>query len=81
MALNVYAARAEALFASPIQAGDHPDRRQVGQAVAATVRQHGSRGCAALVAQEYGDHPEIAAARMRWCLAEIADTYPQRNRP
>lgn len=80
MALNVHAARAEALFASPIQAGDHPDRHEVGQAVAATVRHHGSRGCAARVAQEYGDHPESAAARMRWCLAEIDNAYPARRR-
>lgn len=80
MSLSVSAARAEALFASHIQAGDDPDRSIVGQAVAATVRTHGTRGCAALVAQEFGDHPESAAARMRWALGLVDDVYPARGR-
>jgi len=38
-------------------------RRPVG---ARTVRQFGARGCACRMAQEFGDHPEAAAERMRW---------------
>jgi hypothetical protein len=30
------------------------------------VRQLGTRGCASRMAQEFGDHPEMAADRMRW---------------
>lgn len=79
MTLSVRVARAEALFVSSIQTVDHPNKHQLGQAVAKTVRDHGTRGCTALVAQEYGDHPETAVARMRWCLAEVAAAWPARR--
>jgi hypothetical protein len=26
----------------------------------------GTRGCAEKMAQEFGDHPDVAAERMRW---------------
>ena len=32
----------------------------------------GAAGCAGRVAQEFGDHPEAAAARMRWARATVA---------
>jgi len=32
----------------------------------------GRRGCAAAVAQEFGDHPETAVARMRWVRDQVA---------
>ena len=38
----------------------------VAETIRATVRQFGIRGCAGLMAQEFGDHPEAAAERMRW---------------
>ena len=60
------ALRASALFVSALQRADEPSAGQVRQAVAAAVRAWGRPGCAAQVAQEYGDHPDIAAARMRW---------------
>ena len=71
------AARAEALFASVLQRSDRPSRGQVRKAVAAAMRAHGSRGCAELVAQEFGDHPDTAAERMCWARAlagELART-------
>ena len=66
---------ADALFASMLQRSDEPTAGQVRQAVAAAVRAHGSRGCAARVAQEFGDHPEIAVARMRWARGVVGDVF------
>jgi hypothetical protein len=67
--------RAEALFVSALQRSDEPGARQVRQAITAALAAHGDRGCAALVAQAYGDHPEIAVARMRWARATVADAF------
>jgi len=33
------------------------------------------RGCAARVAQAYGEHPETALTRMRWALTEVASAF------
>jgi hypothetical protein len=63
---------ADALFASILQRSDGPSASQVRNAVAVAVRAYGSRGCAARVAQEFGDHPETAVARMRWARG-VAD--------
>jgi hypothetical protein len=57
---------AEALFVSVLQRSDRPGPGEVREAVAAAVRVYGGRGCAELVAQEFGDHPETAVERMRW---------------
>lgn len=73
--LSVSAVRADAVFASPLQVSQIPDAGQVKRAVAAAVRQFGGRGCAAQVAQEFGEHPELAAARMRWALQVVADAF------
>ena len=70
--LSIRAARADAVFASALQRSAEPTAGQVRRAVAETVRAFGSRGCAARVAQEFGDHPEAAAARMRWAC-ELTD--------
>jgi hypothetical protein len=64
---------AGALFASALQRCDQPDARQVLQAIAAAIREYGSLGCAAQVAQAYGEHPETAVRRMRWALATVTD--------
>lgn len=79
MVLSVEIARREALFASGLQPGDRPTAADVTQAVAATVRTLRSRGCAERVAQEFGDHPDTAAARMRWARQVVADIYPNRK--
>ncbi len=52
--------RAEALFASALQRSDEPSAAQVRQAITVAVHAFGARGCAARVAQAYGEHPEIA---------------------
>ena len=74
--------RAAALFASTLQASEHPSAEQVHRAVATTLRRLGTAGCTARLASEFGDHPELAATRMAWALATIrgdhqaADSVP-----
>jgi hypothetical protein len=63
--LNLNDVRAEALFASLLQPSDEPTAAQVRAAVMRTVRQFGTRGCAARMAQEFGDAPHAALPRMR----------------
>ena len=75
---SVGAARANALFASALQRSDEPSAAQVRRAIAATVRAFGTRGCAARVAQAYGEHPENAVMRMCWARAAVA-TAVQRS--
>jgi hypothetical protein len=70
---SIGAVSADALFASALQRSDEPSARQVRQAVTAAIRAYGAEGCAERVAQEYGDHPETAAARMRWARAMAGD--------
>jgi hypothetical protein len=69
--LTISTARADALFASPLQRSDAPSPAQVHQAIAAAVAAFGIRGCAARVAQAYGEHPETAVPRMRWARATL----------
>jgi len=71
---TISSARADALFASPLQRSDEPSPAQVHQAIAAAVAAFGIRGCAARVAQAYGEYPETAALRMRWARAAVAGT-------
>ena len=73
--LSVSAVRADALFVSALQRSEEPSAGQVRQAVAAAVRAFGGRGCAERVAQEFGDHPETAAARMRWARTVIGEAF------
>ena len=64
--LNVNDARYEALFASGLQASDAPTADMVAEAITCTERRFGAGGCACRMAQEFGDHPDAAAERMRW---------------
>jgi hypothetical protein len=41
-----------------------------------TLHRLGALGCAVQAAGEFGDHPDIAVARMRWALATIKAVYP-----
>jgi hypothetical protein len=66
---------ADALFASVLQRSDEPSVIEVRQAIAAAVRAYGGRGCAQRVAQEFGDHPETAVARMRWASAMAGEAF------
>jgi hypothetical protein len=73
--LNISTARADALFASTLQRSDDPSTAQIRQAISTAIRACGTRGCAAQVAQAYGEHPETAVLRMRWARAEITRTF------
>lgn len=73
--LNISAVRADALFVSVLQQSDQPGVRKVQEAVAGAVREFGGRGCAERVAQEFGDHPEIAVARMRWARQVVDESF------
>ena len=64
--LNTGDARCLALFASGLQPSDTPTAEMVATAVNRAVRRLGVRGCVARMAQEFGDHPDAAATRMRW---------------
>jgi hypothetical protein len=76
MSTTFEAIRAEALFVSWLQASQAPAPEQVREVITKTLRQRGSRGCAAAVAQEFGEHPETAAARMTWALSIVRAVYP-----
>jgi hypothetical protein len=78
--ISVAKARAEALFVTDVQPSESRNDEQVRYAVQNAIRQYGSRGCAARVAAEFGDHPETAVDRMRWAIERVRDIYPQRHR-
>jgi hypothetical protein len=69
---SVRALQADALFASALQRSDEVNPGQIHQAITMSLDAYGGAGCAGRVAQEFGDHPETAAARMRWALATVA---------
>jgi hypothetical protein len=77
---SISTVRADALFASALQRSDQPGAAQVERAIAAAVRAYGSGGCAARVAQAYGEHPETAVLRMRWARA-IVTSAPEGASP
>jgi hypothetical protein len=79
--LSLSGVRASALFVSPLQRSEEPSAEQVRQAVTGTVREFGSRACAERVAQEFGDHPETAVARMRWALKVTSDAFASQAGP
>jgi hypothetical protein len=64
--LNVDDAWCEALFASALQRSATPTAESVAAAISRAVRRFGTRGCVSRMAQEFGDHPQAAAERMRW---------------
>jgi hypothetical protein len=72
---SVAVVRTDALFVSAVQRSDEPRAMQVREAVAAAVRRFGPQGCAERVAEEFGDHPDIAATRMRWARRQITQVF------
>jgi len=63
---NLSQTRCEALFASALQRSEAPTADSVTEAITRALRQFGAGGCAGRVAQEFGDHPEMARDRMLW---------------
>jgi hypothetical protein len=64
--LNVTDARCKALFVSGLQRSDALTPEVLAEVISRTVRRFGVAGCTSRMAQEFGDHPEAAASRMRW---------------
>jgi hypothetical protein len=64
---------AEALFASDLQPSQAPSSEAIRAAVDSTLARYGTDGCTALVASEFGDHPDLAVRRMTW-VRRIMDT-------
>jgi hypothetical protein len=80
--LNVSDAWCGALFASWLQPSDAPTAEMAASAIKRTARQFGICGCAGRMAQEFGDHPEAAADRMRWVrqlAAELREAGDERD--
>ena len=75
--LTTPAFEADALFVSALQRSDALSAGQIRQAIAAAVGAFGCLGCAERVAQEFGDHPETAAARMRWARSLAGQAFGQ----
>jgi hypothetical protein len=73
------AARCEALFASALQRSDDPTLPEVREAIQRALHDLGVRGCAAWVAQEFGDHPETAILRMQWARAAVEQADLERE--
>ena len=69
---SVLAIQTDALFASELQRSEKHTVGQLRLAIAAALDAYGDAGCAGRVAQEFGDHPETAAGRMRWACAMVA---------
>jgi hypothetical protein len=70
-------AQREALFASGLQPSDAPTADMITQAIIRTLRRFGTGGCAGRMAQEFGDHPDAAAERMRWvCRLTVQASGP-----
>jgi hypothetical protein len=68
---------AEALFASTLQPSDAPVAETVRETVTRMILRLGSDGCAANVAQEFGDHPDTAVRRMGWVRKLMSVCYPE----
>jgi hypothetical protein len=63
---NTSDTRREALFASTLEPSDAPTPDMIARAINSAIQRFGTRGCTGRVAQEFGDHPDLAARRMRW---------------
>lgn len=72
---DINVARSHALFLCDLYPSPQPDSEQVHAEIRRTVQTFGVRGCVARVAQEYGDHPETAVARMRWARQVVSQAY------
>lgn len=70
------AERAEALFVSCLQGSQKHTAEQIKLAVDEMLDRLGAAECAAMVAQEYGEHPAEAMRRMHWVLATTKATFP-----
>jgi hypothetical protein len=71
------AIRSAALFVSVQQGSNVVSGSAVWRAIEDAIYQFGVNGCIARVAEEFGDHPDTAIARMRW-VHSVIDRTPAR---
>jgi hypothetical protein len=72
---------AEAIFVSDLQPSECPSRKTVEDTVTEMILRYGTDGCAAGVAEEFGDHPETAVRRMVWVCSELESVLAGQRRP
>jgi hypothetical protein len=72
---------AEAIFVSDLQPSECPTSKTVEDTVTKMILRYGTDGCAAGVAEEFGDHPETAVRRMVWVCAELESVLAGQRRP
>lgn len=72
----VGARKCSALFASGLQPSDAPTAETVARTIRRATGRRGVCGCVAWMAQEFGDHPDAVAARMRWARQLTACLRP-----
>jgi hypothetical protein len=72
---TIRTAGAEALFLSTLQPSESPSPDRVCRTVATMLRRLGLAECGSQFADEYGNHPDTAVARMRWALTTIDTVY------
>jgi hypothetical protein len=69
-------ARTDALAVASVRHDEPLTRAAVDAAIRASILAHGgTRGCAAAVAQAYGDHPETTRPRIRWARHTVTTLY------
>ena len=76
--LDMNGTRCQALFSSGLQPSDTPTADMVATAISRALQQFGIGGCAGRMAQEFGDHPDAAARRMRW-VRRLITQRPEAN--
>jgi hypothetical protein len=81
MITTVQELAAEALFVSYLQPSECPSPQTVEDTVTAMLLLHGSDGCAAGVAGEFGDHPEAAVRRMNWVRRALSGMPIEQRHP
>ncbi len=74
-ALDSHEVRTEALFVSDVQRSQEPTPELIRTIVTAVVDRLGETGCAELVAQEFGEHPDCAPGRMRWARTQVERAF------
>jgi hypothetical protein len=75
MATTFQVVRAEALFVAMLQESQRPTADEVREAISTELRIRGIRGCAGAVAEEFGEHPDLAVRRMTWAMTTVDTVY------
>jgi hypothetical protein len=76
---QLFQARVEILALAPVSVAERLDRAAADQTIRWTVRRHGGvTRCAAALAYEFGEHPELVRGKVNWARQVVAALYPAR---